>query len=136
MTRSSTQFIAPLQAINEKSTETEEDLRKKAKTSKFIFGKKDQKVEVEMSVEDDPLKMLNGMEEFLYKNATFINFGKEQTVPWKIHSAVLGPKDAILAKIFSFNVDKTIEKYRQETGIDLKALAALDKKVEQAEKPL
>ena len=39
--RAATQLIIPLQAINEKSTETEEDLKKKVKTSKFVFGKKE-----------------------------------------------------------------------------------------------
>ena len=92
-------------------------------------------MEVELCIEDDPLKMLNGMEEFLYKNATLINFGKEASVPRKIHSAVLGPKDAILRKIFSHNVDKTIEDYKQETGIDLKALAAENKKAEKEPTP-
>ena len=75
------------------------------------------------------------MEEFPYKNATLINFGKEASVPRKIHSAVLGPKDAILRKIFSHNVDKTIEDYKQETGIDLKALAAENKKAEKEPTP-
>ena len=99
----------PLHSINEKSSETEEEVKK---SSIFTFGKKEQKVQVELCIEDDPLKMLNGMEEFLYKNATLINFGKEASVPRKIHSAVLGPKDAILRKIFSHNVDKTIEDYK------------------------
>ena len=78
--------------------------------------------------------MLNGMEEFIYKNATLINYGVEKNINRKIHSAVLGPKDAILRKIFSHNVDKTLEDYRQQTGIDLKALAAATSKIEKEEK--
>ena len=64
--------------------------------------------------------MLKGMEEFLYKNASVINFGEKKSVEENLLMAIVA-KDSYNYKVFHANLGKMIEEHGSSlTGSQIK----------------
>ena len=83
MKRATTEYVNPLERIEEDS---ESEQANKKYSQVMSFGKDGRKVAVQFAIEEDPMKMMeNGMEEFIYKQASMINYGEEHSVNHKLH---------------------------------------------------
>ena len=72
----------------------------------YTYGSPEgQIVKVYLESAKDPSKVFDGMEEYIYKQAQIINYGKKKSPNVYLHQAICSsPRHSMLAKIFENNV--------------------------------